>query len=134
MAVQLEIARRGSAWPGDLHDAVSDFARPTGSSAASRWSFAKTSCAFSIRSTIADPIYLYLYVIFALMVPWAILLPAALVEAHHRAAHRGRAARERSLHADLFLVDVHLFHALGIAPQLLHPADSPPAAMLMRGC
>ena len=29
------------------------------------------------------PIYLYLYVIFALMAPWSILLPAALVQAHH---------------------------------------------------
>ena len=29
------------------------------------------------------PIYLYLYVIFALMAPWAILLPAALVQVHH---------------------------------------------------
>ncbi len=30
------------------------------------------------------PIYLYVYVIFALMAPWAILLPAALVEIHKR--------------------------------------------------
>src|SRR5215510_7825273 len=30
------------------------------------------------------PIYLYVYVIFALMAPWAMLLPAALVEAHQR--------------------------------------------------
>lgn len=29
------------------------------------------------------PIYLYLYVIFALMAPWSVLLPAALVETHH---------------------------------------------------
>ncbi|HUY26457.1 MAG TPA: glycosyltransferase family 39 protein [Candidatus Binataceae bacterium] len=29
------------------------------------------------------PVYLYVYVIFALMAPWAMLLPAALVEAHH---------------------------------------------------
>ena len=29
------------------------------------------------------PIYLYVYVIFALMAPWSALLPAALVEAHH---------------------------------------------------
>jgi hypothetical protein len=29
------------------------------------------------------PIYLYLYVIFALMAPWSMLLPAALVETHH---------------------------------------------------
>lgn len=30
------------------------------------------------------PVYLYVYVIFALMAPWAMLLPAALVEAHQR--------------------------------------------------
>jgi 4-amino-4-deoxy-L-arabinose transferase-like glycosyltransferase len=30
------------------------------------------------------PVYLYVYVIFALMMPWATLLPAALVEAHKR--------------------------------------------------
>ncbi len=30
------------------------------------------------------PVYLYVYVIFALMAPWAMLLPAALVEAHAR--------------------------------------------------
>jgi 4-amino-4-deoxy-L-arabinose transferase-like glycosyltransferase len=30
------------------------------------------------------PIYLYVYVIFALMAPWSVLLPAALVEAHDR--------------------------------------------------
>ncbi len=29
------------------------------------------------------PIYLYMYVIFALMAPWSALLPAALVETHH---------------------------------------------------
>jgi len=30
------------------------------------------------------PIYLYIYVIFVLMAPWSVLLPAALVEAHGR--------------------------------------------------
>jgi hypothetical protein len=30
------------------------------------------------------PIYLYVYVIFALMAPWAMLLPAALADAHRR--------------------------------------------------
>jgi 4-amino-4-deoxy-L-arabinose transferase-like glycosyltransferase len=29
------------------------------------------------------PVYLYVYVIFALMAPWSMLLPAALVETHH---------------------------------------------------
>lgn len=30
------------------------------------------------------PVYLYTYVIFALMAPWSVFLPAALVRAHHR--------------------------------------------------
>lgn len=30
------------------------------------------------------PIYMYLYVIFALMAPWSVFLPAALLEVHHR--------------------------------------------------
>jgi len=37
------------------------------------------------------PIYLYTYVIFALMAPWSALLPAAIVQAHHR----------RHVHAEL---------------------------------
>ncbi len=42
------------------------------------------------------PIYLYVYVIFALMVPWSALLPAALVETHslrHAGAEPARADR-----------------------------------------
>jgi 4-amino-4-deoxy-L-arabinose transferase-like glycosyltransferase len=40
------------------------------------------------------PIYLYVYVIFALMAPWSVLLPAALVQAHHQ--RRSDAAPARS--------------------------------------
>lgn len=40
------------------------------------------------------PIYLYTYVIFALMAPWSVFLPAALVQAHHALAGvTGQAAR-----------------------------------------
>jgi 4-amino-4-deoxy-L-arabinose transferase-like glycosyltransferase len=39
------------------------------------------------------PIYLYVYVIFALMAPWSILLPAALVEAHHQRRLKAEPAR-----------------------------------------
>ncbi|MGO9606826.1 MAG: ArnT family glycosyltransferase [Candidatus Binataceae bacterium] len=39
------------------------------------------------------PIYLYVYVIFALMAPWAMLLPAALVEIHKRRSIGDEAAR-----------------------------------------
>jgi len=43
------------------------------------------------------PIYLYVYVIFALMAPWAMLLPAALVEAHRR-----RSEHLEPAHSDRF--------------------------------
>jgi 4-amino-4-deoxy-L-arabinose transferase-like glycosyltransferase len=39
------------------------------------------------------PIYLYVYVIFALMAPWSALLPAALVETHSRRHAGGEPAR-----------------------------------------
>ncbi len=39
------------------------------------------------------PVYLYVYVIFALMAPWAMLLPAALVEAHERRREHAEPAR-----------------------------------------
>ncbi|MGC1677178.1 MAG: glycosyltransferase family 39 protein [Candidatus Binataceae bacterium] len=39
------------------------------------------------------PVYLYVYVIFALMAPWAMLLPAALVEAHARRRENVEPAR-----------------------------------------
>ena len=39
------------------------------------------------------PIYLYTYVIFALMAPWSVLLPAALVEAHRRRPEDSTRAR-----------------------------------------
>ena len=39
------------------------------------------------------PIYLYVYVIFALMAPWSAFLPAALVHAHHRRRNGADQAR-----------------------------------------
>jgi 4-amino-4-deoxy-L-arabinose transferase-like glycosyltransferase len=39
------------------------------------------------------PFYLYVYVIFALMMPWAMMLPAALVEAHKRRSIEQQPAR-----------------------------------------
>ncbi len=39
------------------------------------------------------PIYLYLYVIFALMAPWAIILPAGLVQMHHQRSIEAEPAR-----------------------------------------
>jgi len=46
-----------------------------------------------------DPAYIYLYVIFALMAPWSIFLPAALIEVHRRAR---KAAASALAGADLF--------------------------------
>ena len=70
------------------------------------------------------PIYLYVYVIFGLMAPWSALLPASLVETHGLRRCRRRACSRGSICVGLFLGDVHIFQRLGIAPQLLHPADS----------
>jgi 4-amino-4-deoxy-L-arabinose transferase-like glycosyltransferase len=39
------------------------------------------------------PVYLYTYVIFALMAPWSAFLPAALVQAHHRRRNGADKAR-----------------------------------------
>ena len=39
------------------------------------------------------PVYLYVYVIFALMAPWSALLPAALVETHHLRSENAEPAR-----------------------------------------
>jgi 4-amino-4-deoxy-L-arabinose transferase-like glycosyltransferase len=41
------------------------------------------------------PIYLYCYVIFALMMPWSAFLPAALVEAHRKPAADSSSAEQR---------------------------------------
>jgi len=44
------------------------------------------------------PVYLYLYVIFALMAPWSVLLPAALTQSHFRRRVRaGHASSDRFL-------------------------------------
>jgi 4-amino-4-deoxy-L-arabinose transferase-like glycosyltransferase len=41
------------------------------------------------------PIYLYTYVIFALMAPWSVFLPAALVNAHRRKANAADGPNDR---------------------------------------
>ncbi|HZY58457.1 MAG TPA: glycosyltransferase family 39 protein [Candidatus Binataceae bacterium] len=46
-----------------------------------------------------DPVYVYLYVIFALMAPWSIFLPAALLEVHRKERRAGGSAPANS---DLF--------------------------------
>ena len=45
------------------------------------------------------PIYLYLYVIFGLMAPWSVFIPAALLEVHHKVR---RAATSAIADADVF--------------------------------
>jgi 4-amino-4-deoxy-L-arabinose transferase-like glycosyltransferase len=45
------------------------------------------------------PIYLYLYVLFGLMAPWSVFIPAALVELHHRVR---RSATSALADADVF--------------------------------
>ena len=77
----------------------------------------------------SGPIYLYTYVIFALMAPWCVLLPAALVNLHgaqwiatrRRGARRIRSDRFTMI---VFLGDFRFLYAVGFAPQLLPSADS----------
>src|SRR5260370_13193591 len=61
------------------------------------------------------PIYLYVYVIFALMAPWSAFLPAALVQAHPR--RRNGADQARSARFALFFFSsVFLFFTPPVPP------------------
>jgi 4-amino-4-deoxy-L-arabinose transferase-like glycosyltransferase len=53
------------------------------------------------------PIYLYVYVIFGLMAPWSVFLPAALVQAHQRDARTstpGLSPGQREGNVDCFVL------------------------------
>ena len=59
------------------------------------------------------PIYLYCYVIFALMMPWSAFLPAALAEAHHKpAGDRAVAARRGHRFALVYFWATFIFFTL----------------------
>ena len=77
------------------------------------------------------PIYLYVYVIFALMAPWAILLPAALVQAHHERRIEVEPARSDRFTLIFFWSTFIFFTLSGSRRSYYILPILPPAAMLI---
>ncbi len=77
------------------------------------------------------PVYLYLYVIFALMAPWAILLPAALVQAHHERRIKAEPARSDRFTLVFFWSTFIFFTVSGSRRSYYILPILPPAAMLI---
>jgi 4-amino-4-deoxy-L-arabinose transferase-like glycosyltransferase len=77
------------------------------------------------------PIYLYLYVIFALMAPWAILLPAALVQVHHERSLEAEPAKSDRFTLIFFWSTFAFFTLSGSRRSYYILPILPPAAMLI---
>jgi 4-amino-4-deoxy-L-arabinose transferase-like glycosyltransferase len=77
------------------------------------------------------PIYLYLYVIFALMAPWAILIPAALVQAHHERRIEAEPAKSDRFTLIFFWSTFAFFTLSGSRRSYYILPILPPAAMLI---
>ena len=77
------------------------------------------------------PIYLYLYVIFALMAPWAIMLPAALVQAHHERRIKAEPAKSDRFTLIFFWSTFIFFTLSGSRRSYYILPILPPAAMLI---
>src|SRR5579872_1014669 len=77
------------------------------------------------------PIYLYVYVIFALMAPWAILLPAALVQVHHKRRIDAEPARSDRFTLIFFWSTFVFFTLSGSRRSYYILPILPPAAMLI---
>ena len=77
------------------------------------------------------PVYLYLYVIFALMAPWAILLPAALVQAHRQSRLKAEPARSDRFTLIFFWSTSIFFTVSGSRRSYYILPILPPAAMLI---
>ena len=77
------------------------------------------------------PIYLYLYVIFALMAPWAILLPAAIVQAHHERRIEAQPAKSDRFTLIFFWSTFIFFTVSGSRRSYYILPILPPAAMLI---
>ncbi len=77
------------------------------------------------------PIYLYVYVIFALMAPWSAMLPAALTDAHQRRrAHADQAVQDRF--ALTFFWATFIFYTLSGSRRSYYILPIlPPAAILV---
>jgi 4-amino-4-deoxy-L-arabinose transferase-like glycosyltransferase len=77
------------------------------------------------------PIYLYLYVIFALMAPWAIVLPAALVQVHHERRIDAEPGRSDRFTLVFFWATFIFFTVSGSRRSYYILPILPPAAMLI---
>jgi 4-amino-4-deoxy-L-arabinose transferase-like glycosyltransferase len=77
------------------------------------------------------PIYLYLYVIFALMAPWSILLPGALVKAHHERHIAAEPAKSDRFTLIFFWSTFAFFTLSGSRRSYYILPILPPAAMLI---
>jgi 4-amino-4-deoxy-L-arabinose transferase-like glycosyltransferase len=77
------------------------------------------------------PAYLYLYVIFALMAPWAILLPAALVQARHERRIKAEPAKSDRFTLIFFWSTFIFFTVSGSRRSYYILPILPPAAMLI---
>ena len=77
------------------------------------------------------PIYLYLYVIFALMAPWAILLPAALAQMHHARRIEAKPAKSDRFTLVFFWSTFAFFTLSGSRRSYYILPILPPGAMLI---
>ncbi len=77
------------------------------------------------------PIYLYLYEIFILMAPWALLLPSALVQAHHERRIKAESARSDRFTLIFFWSTFIFFTLSGSRRSYYILPILPPAAMLI---
>jgi 4-amino-4-deoxy-L-arabinose transferase-like glycosyltransferase len=76
------------------------------------------------------PIYLYTYVIFALMAPWSAFLPAALVETHHR-RHVGADNARGDRFTLVFFWATFIFYTLSGSRRSYYILPILPAAAIM---
>jgi 4-amino-4-deoxy-L-arabinose transferase-like glycosyltransferase len=78
------------------------------------------------------PVYIYLYVVFALMAPWSIFLPAALLEVHRRARKaRGAAAAGADLFALTYFWGTMAFFTLSRSRRSYYLLPLLPAAAIV---
>lgn len=76
------------------------------------------------------PIYLYTYVIFALMAPWSAFIPAALAETHHR-RHAGVGNARADRFALVFFWATFVFYTLSGSRRSYYILPILPAAAIM---
>jgi 4-amino-4-deoxy-L-arabinose transferase-like glycosyltransferase len=76
------------------------------------------------------PIYLYVYIIFLLMAPWSALLPAALVQTHHR-RHIGAEAERSDRFVLVFFWATFIFFTLSGSRRSYYLLPILPAAAIL---